>query len=115
MNHNLQACQIIGIDIAKNSFAVHGADATGNPVYKATCTRKKLTSSLEQAPRCQIFMEACGGAHQLGRELQRMGHAVGLIPPQTTGLYGGLGKPSASSLRPRFSIGYLRNFFPLIT
>ena len=81
MNHNLQACQIIGIDIAKHSFAVHGADATGNPVYKATCTRKKLMSSLEQAPRCQIFMEACGGAHQLGRELQCMGHAVGLIPP----------------------------------
>ena len=81
MNHNLQACQIIGIDIAKNSFAVHGADATGNPVYKATCTRKKLMSSLEQAPTCQIFMEACGGAHQLGREFQRMGHAVGLLPP----------------------------------
>ena len=26
MNHNIQACQVIGIDIAKNSFAVHGAD-----------------------------------------------------------------------------------------
>ena len=28
MNHNIQACQVIGIDITKNSSAVHGADAT---------------------------------------------------------------------------------------
>ena len=26
-------------------------------------------------------MEACGGAHHLGREFQKKGHTVGLLPP----------------------------------
>ena len=50
-------------------------------MYKATCSRGKLLSKLASVSPCQIFMEACGGAHQLGREFQSMGHDVGLIPP----------------------------------
>ena len=36
MKNDMQACEMIGIDIAKRSFAVHGADRTGVPVWKAT-------------------------------------------------------------------------------
>ena len=57
------------------------ADAAGTPVYKTTCSRSKLLSNLEQAPQAKVYMEACGGAHHLGREFQKMGHTVGLIPP----------------------------------
>ena len=81
MKHAIQDCAVVGIDLAKNSFAIHGADALGHPLFKATCSRSKLLSTLAKAPACQVCMEACGGAHHLGRELQRMGHRVGLIPP----------------------------------
>ena len=81
MTHDIQACEIIGIDVAKSSFAVHGADRTGTPVIKATYSRPKLLAKLAEAPPCKVYMEACGGAHHLGREFQQMGHQVGLIPP----------------------------------
>ena len=81
MTHDIQACEIIGIDIAKSSFAVHCADRTGTPVFKATYSRPKLLAKLAEAPACRIYIGACGGAHHLGREFQRMGHQVGLIPP----------------------------------
>ena len=81
MKHTILDCAVVGIDRAKNSFAIHGADALGHPLFKATCSRSKLLSTLAKAPACQVYMEACGGAHHLGRELQRMGHRVGLIPP----------------------------------
>ena len=81
MNHNIQSCEVIGIDIAKNSFALHGADASGKPVYKFTGSRRKMLSKLAKAPSTKIYMEACGGAHCLGREFQKMGHEVELIPP----------------------------------
>ena len=80
MNHNIQSCEVIGIDIAKNSFALHGADASGKPVYKFTGSRRKMLSKLTKAPSTKIYMEACGGAHCLGREFEKMGHAVELIP-----------------------------------
>ena len=81
MNHSIEACHTIGIDLAKSSFAVHGADASGTPVFKATCTRPKLLSTLGAAPPCRVVMEACGGAHYWGREIQKLGHDVALIAP----------------------------------
>ena len=81
MNHNIENYHTIGIDIAKNSFAVHVADDKGKPVYKTTCSRTKLMEEMSSFPVCEVFMEACGGAHHLGREFEKMGHQVGLIPP----------------------------------
>ena len=81
MKNDIPTCEIIGIDIAKSSFAVHGADRTGVPVLKAMYTRSKLIEQLGKLPGCRVYMEACGGAHHLGRVFQGMGHEVGLIPP----------------------------------
>ena len=71
----------IGLDIAKQVFHAHGADASGATVFSRRITRQKLIQFFASQPRCTVAMEACGGAHHWGRELQRLGHQVRLIPP----------------------------------
>ena len=71
---------IIGLDIAKNSFQAHGADASGAVVFRKKLGRGVLSFFAGQ-PQCLVAMEACGGAHHWGRELARLGHTVRLIPP----------------------------------
>jgi transposase len=71
----------IGLDIAKNVFHAHGADAKGVQVFSRRITRGKLLSFFAAQPRCLVALEACGGAHHWARELMRMGHDVRLIPP----------------------------------
>ena len=45
-------------------------------------TRKKLKQSLANTAPCLIGMEACAGAHHVGRELKKLGHQVKLLPAQ---------------------------------
>lgn len=71
----------IGLDIAKQVFHAHGADASGARVFSRRITRQKLIQFFASQPRCTIAMEACAGAHHWGRELRRLGHDVRLIPP----------------------------------
>jgi transposase len=49
----------VGIDLAKNVFAVHGVDATGRVVLRRIVTRAKLPELVARLPRCLIGMEAC--------------------------------------------------------
>ncbi len=72
---------IIGIDIAKYVFQLHGADESGAIVFRKKLTRAKLLPFLAQQPPCVIALEACGGAHFWGREIARLGHQLRLIPP----------------------------------
>lgn len=72
---------IIGIDISKSSFQLHGATADGVPVLRKKLSRAKVLEFLASQPPRQVVMEACGGAHHWGREIQQLGHAVRLIAP----------------------------------
>ena len=72
---------IIGLDISKRSFQVHGATADGVPVLRRKLTRAKVLQFLASQPRCLVVMETCGGAHHWGREIQQLGHEVRLIAP----------------------------------
>jgi transposase len=72
----------IGLDIAKNSFQVHGADEHGKTVLRKKLTRGRVLEFFANLPRCVIGMEACGGAHYWARELSKLGHEVRLMPPQ---------------------------------
>jgi len=72
----------LGIDLAKNIFQLHGADNLGNGVLKKTLTRNKLTETIANLPKCQIVMEACGGANHWARKFNGYGHDVRLISPQ---------------------------------
>lgn len=71
----------VGLDLAKNVFHVVGLDARGQEVMKKRLTRAQVLRHLANVPRCLIAMEACAGAHHFARELQKLGHAVKLIPP----------------------------------
>lgn len=66
----------IGLDIAKNVFHAHGADANGLQVFSRRVTRGKVLSFFAAQPKCLVALEACGGAHHWARELMRMGHDV---------------------------------------
>jgi transposase len=71
----------IGLDIAKTSFQLHGADASGVAVIRKTLTRGRLLAFFAAQPPCVVAIEACAGAHHWGRELAKLGHTVRLIPP----------------------------------
>ena len=72
----------IGIDIAKNSFQLHGVDAQSHVVIKKRLSRKRMLPFFSQLPPCLIGMEATQGAHYWARELRRCGHTVKLMSAQ---------------------------------
>lgn len=72
---------IIGIDPAKRVFQMHGAAADGAVVFRRRVSRERLLPLLTTWPRCVVAMEACGTAHDWGREVEKLGHTVRLIPP----------------------------------
>ena len=72
---------IIGIDLAKRIFHLHGANGDGSIVFRKKLTRNQLLGFMSQAPRCVIAMEACATAHGWGRDFEKLGHEVRLIPP----------------------------------
>ena len=72
---------IVGLDIAKHVFQAHGVDASGHVVFRRKIARAKLLPFFAAQPRCQVVLEACGGAHHWARELLKLGHDVRLIAP----------------------------------
>jgi transposase len=73
----------VGIDLAKNVFAVHGVDDNGKPVLvKPKVARDKLAELIAQLPPCIIGMEACSGAHHWARQFRPYGHTVKLMAPK---------------------------------
>jgi transposase len=73
---------IIGLDIAKSSFQVHGVAASGRPTLRKKLRRGQVLEFFANLPPCVIGMEACGGAHHWARELNGLGHEVRLMPAQ---------------------------------
>jgi len=71
----------VGLDLAKNVFQAHGADASGRAVLRKKLRRHQVLEFFGQLPACVVAMEACGGAHFWGREIGKLGHDVRLIPP----------------------------------
>ena len=72
----------VGLDIAKNLFQVHGADAQGRVLLKRKLARGKVLEFFATLPACLVGLEACGAAHFWARELTKLGHEVRLMPPQ---------------------------------
>ena len=73
----------IGIDLAKNVFAVHAVDALGQVVWtKPAVKRHQLLELIGNIPPCVIGMEACTGAHRKAREFGTVGHTVRLVAPK---------------------------------
>ena len=74
--------KIIGIDLAKNVFQLHGVDQHGQIVLQKRLSRRKLAEFMANLPACLVGMEACGGAHYWARKFISFGHDVKLMNPQ---------------------------------
>ncbi len=78
----MEKISIIGIDIAKNTFQLHGAGSDGATVFRKSLPRTRVIEFLSRLPSCVVAMEACSGAHHWGREISALGHEVRLIAPR---------------------------------
>ena len=78
----MEKLTILGIDIAKNVFQLHGIDAKGNVLLKKRLSRSKLVEFVLKLHPCTIVMEACSGANHWCRKFKSIGHQVKLISPQ---------------------------------
>jgi transposase len=73
----------IGIDLAKNVFQVHGADAEGKAALRKQLKRDRLAGFFANLAPCLVGMEACSSAHYYwARKLQTLGHTVRPMAPQ---------------------------------
>jgi len=83
----------VGIDLAKNVFAVHGVDEHGKPVLvRPNVARAKLHELVASLPACTIGMEACSGAHHWARLFAEHGHILRLMAPKFVAPYRMSGK-----------------------
>lgn len=78
----MESSVTIGLDLGKSVFQVHGVDAGGVVVIQRRLTRGRLLHFFGKQPPCLVGMEACAAAHHWGRELQKLGHRVRLMPPR---------------------------------
>jgi transposase len=78
---SMSEVSVIGLDLAKHVFQVHGADASGQVMIRKQLRRGQVLEFFGRQPRCVVAMEACSSAHFWGREIGRLGHEVRLIPP----------------------------------
>jgi transposase len=72
---------MIGLDLAKNVFQVHGVDATGAVVLRRQLRRGQVEKFFAKLPPTLVGLEACGSAHHWARVIGRYGHQVRLMPP----------------------------------
>ena len=64
---------VIGLDLAKNVFQVHGMDDRGHKVCGARLKRSEVLSYFANLPPVLVGMEACGGAHTVDEHADRGG------------------------------------------
>lgn len=83
----------VGIDLAKNVFALHGVDQAGKAVLVRPLVRRdQLLELVAKLPPCTIGMEACSGAHHWARQFMGFGHTVRLMAPKFVAPYRMSGK-----------------------
>jgi transposase len=72
----------IGIDLGKTTFHLVALGAAGKVLVKKKFTQKQLLVYTANLQISLIGLEACSGAHFLGRALRKQGHDVRLIAAQ---------------------------------
>jgi transposase len=73
---------MIGIDLGKNSCSVAALDERGAVVLRRRMRPGSIIGFAAKHAPCTVAMEACCGAHYLGRRLVTQGHTVKLMPPE---------------------------------
>lgn len=73
---------VVGLDLAKSVFQVHGIGDDGQVVARRKLSRSRVLVYFSKLEPCLVGMEACATAHHWAREIGRLGHEVKLMPPQ---------------------------------
>ena len=71
----------LGIDLGKNVCSLAGMDGTGAVVLRKRLRRDRVLAYTATLPGCTVALEACCGAHFMGRHIAAQGHAVRLMSP----------------------------------
>ena len=71
---------MIGMDLAKSVFQVHGVDGAGQVVFRRQLRRGQVERFFAKLAPAVVGMEACGSAHHWGRVVEGLGHEVRLMP-----------------------------------
>ena len=90
----------IGIDLGKTVFHLVSLNLRGEVVVRKKFSRKQLLHYTANLRVELIGMEACGGAHFLGRALREQGHEVRLMPAQYVKPYVKTNKSDSSMPKP---------------
>jgi transposase len=77
----MQNHTVIAVDVAKAVFEIAVSDRPGHVCRRARLPRGQVMEFFAQQPAAAVVMEACGSAHFWGRQFQRLGHQVVLLPP----------------------------------
>jgi len=96
--------EILGIDLAKRAFQLHGADRRGHVLHRAKVGRAALVDSVQELRPRVIAMEACSSAHHWARRFQESGVEVRLISPKYVKPFRALRQPNLRS-RQRLASG----------
>ena len=73
---------MIGVDLAKSVYQIHGASMTGEVKFRKKLTRPQFLRFMSELAPAVVVMEACGGAHYWSRVMEELAHEVKLIAPQ---------------------------------
>lgn len=73
---------VLGIDLGKNSCSVVGLDGSGKVILRRRMQRKTIMVLASKLSPCVVAMEACCGAHHLGRILSAQGQTLRLMSPE---------------------------------
>lgn len=73
---------ILGIDLGKNSCSIVGLDTNGSVIVRRRMRRDGVIAFAAKLPPCTMAMEACCGAHHMGRTLAALGHEIRLMSPE---------------------------------
>lgn len=73
---------LVGLDISKCVFQVHGVNESGEPLLRRQLRRCHVLGFFANLEPCVIGIEACQSSYCWGRELRALGHDVRLIPTQ---------------------------------
>jgi transposase len=82
MEGDMDEVTLIGIDLGKHVFHIHGQDAKGHAIFRKKLSRQQLLFFFSDLRAVTVVMEACAGSHWLARKLNAMGHVTKLISPQ---------------------------------
>lgn len=77
----MEEISIVGLDLAKRVFQVHGAALDVRVICRKKLSRCQLLHFFAQLPLCVVAMEACATAHFWARKIGALVHEVRLVPP----------------------------------